>query len=106
MDDKIQAFRAPLVTATGIILGFLLNFAATWVKTESPLGDSLAYLVGVCVLVGAGCLIGTLYRILRFTYPRDQAEQYYNRTLLLFICGLSIAFVGVFIDMSVHFMID
>ena len=59
MEDKIQAFRPPLVTATGIILGFLLNFAATWVKTESPLGDGLAYFVGICVLVGAGCLIAT-----------------------------------------------
>ncbi|MFN8443683.1 MAG: hypothetical protein U0175_23090 [Caldilineaceae bacterium] len=106
MEDKIQAFRPPLVTATGIILGFMLNFAASWVKTESPLGDGLAYFVGICVLIGTGCLIATLYRILRFSYPRDRAEQYYNRTLLLFISGLSIAFFGVFIDMSVHFMIE
>ena len=27
MEDKIQAFRQPMVTATGIILGFMLNFA-------------------------------------------------------------------------------
>jgi hypothetical protein len=50
MDDKIQAFRQPMVTATGIILGFMLNFAASWVKTDSPLGDELAYFVGICVL--------------------------------------------------------
>ena len=29
MEDKIQAFRQPLVTATGIILGFMLSFTAS-----------------------------------------------------------------------------
>ena len=28
-EDRLQAFRQPLVTATGIIPGFVLNFAAT-----------------------------------------------------------------------------
>lgn len=105
MEDRSQAFRQPLVTATGIILGFMLNFAATWVKTDSPLGDGLAYFVGICVLAGTGCLIAALYRILRMSYPRGQVERYYNRTLLLFILGISVAFLGVFIDMSVHFML-
>lgn len=106
MEDKIQAFRQPLVTATGIILGFMLNFAASWVKTDTPLGDGLAYFVAFCVLAGAGCLIAALYRILRMSYPRDRAERYYNRTLLLFILGIAVAFLGVFIDMSAHFITE
>jgi len=103
MEDKIQAFRQPMVTATGIILGFMLNFAANWVKTESPLGDGLAYFVGFCVLAGAVSLILVLYRILRMSYPRDRGEQYYNRTLRLFIFGIGISFLGALIDMASHF---
>ena len=43
MEDKLQTFRQPMVTATGIILGFVLNFVASWVKTDSPVGDGLAF---------------------------------------------------------------
>ena len=47
MEDKIQAFRQPLVTATGILLGFILNFMSSWVKSDVPFGDVLAGVVGV-----------------------------------------------------------
>ena len=30
MDDKLKNVRQPLVTATGILLGFTLNIAANW----------------------------------------------------------------------------
>ena len=106
MEDKIQAFRQPLVTATGIILGFMLNFATTWVKSDSPLTDGLAYFAAACLTIGAISLILVLYRILRMDYPRDKGEHYYNRTLTLFIAGVSIAFVGVFIDMAMNFMVE
>ena len=52
MEDKIQAYRQPLVTATGIILGFILNFASSFVKTDSPLSEIAAYIIGICVLTG------------------------------------------------------
>ena len=46
MEDKIQAFRQPLVTATGIILGFILNFASSFVKSESSVSDFTSYVIG------------------------------------------------------------
>jgi hypothetical protein len=103
MEDRIQPFRQPMVTATGIILGFMLNFALSWVRTDSPLGDGLAYVVGICVLAGAVSLILVLYRILRMSYPRERGEQYYNRTLRLFIFGIGSSFLGALIDMASHF---
>lgn len=106
MEDKTQSFRQPLVTATGIILGFILNFAATWVKTESPLPDSYAYFVAICILLGVGCLITTLYRLLRFDYPREKGEIYYGFSLKIFIVGLVLSFIGVLTDMFVNFMVD
>ena len=104
MEDKIQAFRQPLVTATGIILGFMLSFTASWVKSDSPLTDGLAYFAAACLVAGTISLIFVLYRILRMDYPRDRAEQYYSRTLVLFLAGVSIAFVGVFVDLTISFM--
>lgn len=106
MEDKIQTLRQPLVTATGIILGFLLNFSATFVKTESGLSDFMAYIIGICVLLGVISLIITLARILNLQYPRENAESYYQKTFYLFVFGVSISFVGVMIDMFSNFMID
>ena len=43
MEDKIQTFRQPMVTATGIILGFVLNFVASWVKTDGVFMDMFVH---------------------------------------------------------------
>ena len=106
MDDKIQAFRQPLVTATGIILGFLLNFASMFVKTENQLSDLVAYSIGISVLIGIICLIIVLKRILQMNYPKDKSIQYYQKTLTIFIFGVSISFFGVIIEMFTNFMLE
>lgn len=106
MEDKIQAYRQPMVTATGIMLGFVLNFAAGWVKTETQMPDSWAYGVGMCILSGIVALIITLYRILKMDYPRETANLYYQKTLRIFIVGVSMAFIGALMDMFSHFMVD
>lgn len=103
-DDKLQPYRQPLVTATGIILGFVLNFASSWVKADSLLSDGMAYFVGGCVLAGIVCLITVLYRVLRITYPKDHVAQYYIITLRYFIVGVSLAFFGAIVDMFANFM--
>ena len=104
MEDQIQSFRQPIVTATGILLGFILNFAASWVKADTPMRDTLAYIVGISVLAGIVLLITVLHRALRMNYPREQAEAYYGRTLTFFIAGVCLSFVGALIDMFSHFM--
>ena len=106
MEDKIQTFRQPLVTATGIILGFILNFASSFVKAENETSDFNAYLIGICILTGIICLIATLARVLKMNYPKESAEKYYQNTLSLFIFGGSISFLGVLIDMFTNFMMD
>ena len=105
MEDKIQAFRQPLVTATGIILGFILNFASTFVKSENAISDEIAYLIMICIIIGIIYLIRVLGRVLKMKYPKDDAEKYYQTTLNYFIFGVSISFVGVLVDMFTNFMI-
>jgi len=106
MEDKIQAFRQPLVTATGIILGFILNFASTFVKTESTLNEIIAYSIGISLLVGIICLIIVLSRALNMRYPKENGEKYYQKTLNYFLFGVSISFIGVMIDMFANFMTE
>ncbi|REC50936.1 MULTISPECIES: hypothetical protein [Chryseobacterium] len=106
MEDKIQSYRQPLVTATGIILGFILNFASSYVKNESTLPVFLDYLVGACILIGIICLIIVLKRILQMNYPKEKSEKYYQKTLNYFIFGVSISFIGVLIDLFANFMMD
>ncbi|EKT4510861.1 hypothetical protein AAIP36_002476 [Flavobacterium psychrophilum] len=104
MGDKIQAFRQPLVTATGIILGFILNFASSFVKSESVSGDFVSCIIVFCVLMGIVCLIIVLKLVLTMNYPRNNADRYYLKILYLFISGVSIAFIGVMIDMLANFI--
>ena len=104
MEDKIPSFRQPMVTATGIILGFLLNFSSIFVKTETETSETMSYFIGLCILLGILSLIYTLYRMLSLDYPKDNSEQYYRKTLALFIFGVSVSFVGVLMDMFGHFM--
>ena len=106
MEYKIQSYRQPLVTATGIILGFILNFASTFVKTSSPISEISAYIIGLCILIGIICLILVLGRILNMKYPKEKAEEYYQKTLNFFLFGVSISFVGVMIDMFANFMTE
>ncbi len=104
MEDKIQAYRQPLVTATGIILGFILNFSSSFVKSGSTISGILDYIIGICILVGIIFLIIVLSRVLQMQYPKEKAEQYYQRTLNFFIFGVSISFIGVMIDMFTNFV--
>lgn len=91
--DPLFSFRQPLVTAGGIILGFVLNFATSLVKRNNR-SDILALLILVFTLIGIVLLIISLYRILNREYDRDNAKRYYRKTLNYFLAGVILSFVG------------
>ncbi|HMO32803.1 MAG TPA: hypothetical protein PKE63_11855 [Lacibacter sp.] len=104
MDDKIQSYRQPMVTATGILLGFILNFAISWVPYPSSI-TRLRDVVSLFSLTGSVVLLLiVLYRILNMRYPREKTEIYYQKTLWLFIAGLACVFLGIFIVMIYSFL--
>lgn len=105
MDDQLKNFRQPMVISAVVILGFVLNFSSNFVQTDTH-NDYVAYIVGLCLLVGVICLILVLSRILRMQYPQEQAIAYYKRALRLFIFGVSLSFKGVFVKMTQHFFTD
>ncbi|ATM00983.1 hypothetical protein CK910_22750 [Aeromonas sp. CA23] len=106
-DDGITSFRAPMVTANSIMLGFLLNYMATWVRSDvAHVGSEWqSYFIGMCVLAGTVSMIFVLFRILSVRQD-DDALTFYKNTLYLFIFGIGIAFFGVFLDMFMTFMFD
>lgn len=91
--DQLFNFRQPLVTAAGIILGFVLNFATDLVKRDNK-SDLMALLILVCTLIGISMLIVSLYRILDNTYDKENASRYYRKTLQFFLWGVILSFVG------------
>src|SRR5689334_14008089 len=105
MKNRIDMFRQPMVTTTGILLGFILNFAITWISTgfdrsSVTLKDKV---IGFCICACTGLLIVVLYRILNIRHPDHEkhAEEYYQRTLMCFIAALLIAF-GTIVGVMLH----
>ena len=100
IDHNINAYRAPMVTAIGIILGFVLGFMGK-LATDLPINeDKVAKLniqdfwVFLGLLFGMILLTVAMYRILNNRVPMQKMENYYFRTLQIFISGVFISFIG------------
>ncbi len=91
--DELFNFRQPLVTAAGIILGFVLNFTTSLVKRDNK-SDIIALLILLFTLIGICFLIVSLYRILNNNYDRTKAKKFYKKTLAYFLTGVILSFVG------------
>lgn len=98
-EDKLKNVRQPIVTATGILLGFTLNIAANWVPKAFTSPRYLEYLLGISLCIHIPISIVVLYRILNLNYPKDKADAYYRKTLILFITGISLYFLLIVFSM-------
>jgi hypothetical protein len=92
--EKIQDYRQPIVTATGIFLGFMLSFAASWAGNAFTKHMFRDIVVAISVTVSITLLLVVLYRILSMNYPTDRVNTYYQRTLRLFLIAVSSPFVA------------
>jgi len=94
--NSIQQFRGPIITATGIFLGFMLDFTTGWMPTaflERTVRDAI---ITVTIVSSISLMITVLYRMLRMRLDENPA-QYYHKTLRLFICGICIPFIAMII---------
>jgi len=82
-----------MVTATGIFLGFLLNFTGQWIREARPVQRLRDVVVAVGISISLCLLLLVLFRILRMNAHTDP-EKFYRTTLLLFLIGISIPFVA------------
>lgn len=95
MEDNLKEFRQPMVTAIGIILGFVMGFSADWATETVDESTKADYFVGLGLAIGVLLLIVALFRILNANYPKENAQAYYQKTLYLFIIGLLLSFFGI-----------
>jgi hypothetical protein len=94
MHDELQPFRQPLVTATGILLAFLLNIAGSWVGKAFSSTRVAEYLLAMSICIPIPLYIIVLYRILKLDYPRESYLKYYKKTLAIFISAVFISFLS------------
>ena len=97
--DKLHPYRQPLVTATGIFLGFMLNFANSWIPDAFAKYRFRDVVVALSTITSIALLVTVLRRILRMDVPEDGVEKFYKRTLRLFIIGVSIPFFALVVVM-------
>jgi hypothetical protein len=97
--DNIQPYRQPMITSTGIMLGFLLNFSSSWVKDPFSKEPLRVAFVSISLTLSITLLVIVLYRILNMHYPKERVDQYYKRTLFMFIMGMIIPFANIFLVM-------
>lgn len=98
--DRVSQYRQPMVTATGIFLGFMLNFTSVWIKDAFAKHNFKDFVVATSIIICLATLLLVLFRMLRMNYP-THADTFYRRTLLLFLIGITVpflAFVIVIID--------
>ena len=95
--DKIQPYRQPLVTATGIIMGFLLSIAGSWAGKAFATYRFSEVVTALFICFQIPLFTIVLYRILNMNYPEEKAVAYYKKTLRLFVIGLIVAFIGILI---------
>ena len=93
MDNNIHQYRQPLVTATGIFLGFMLNFTSGWIKDAFTKNIFRDLVVAISFTVSLSFLLLVLIRILRIRYPTEP-ERFYRKTLIFFFFGITVPFVG------------
>ena len=83
--------RTALVTAIGIILGFVLTFFERWSNVPGPWDARHIAPVGALAL-GIILILVSLYRAL---VPHDQSVARYEATVRLFVIGISVVLLGV-----------
>src|SRR5712672_1267701 len=105
-NDKLRNLRQPLVTVTGILLGFTLSIASNWTTKAFSTNRFAEYLVGLSLWIHIPMSIIVLYRILRVNYPKDKAGIYYQRTLNLFITSITLYFLTIMLIMIESFAIN
>ena len=93
--EKIQQYRQPMVTATGIFLGFMLEFINGWIPNSFTAHKFRDAVIGVGSVLSIALLIVVLYRILRMNYPPQSTDHYNRKTLSFFTVGISIPFFSI-----------
>lgn len=102
MNPDINVFRQPMITSLGILMGFLLNFLASWATTDDnqPAIQSLAdWVVALTLLSSLVLMIYVLFKLLNNRYDVQQAVTYYQHIFRFYMLSICLAFAGLSISL-------
>ena len=100
--DPIQPYRQPMVTAIALILGFSVGFLADWATEEGYIIKEPAdFVLLIGMTISTIALTWALLRILNMNYPRDRAVSYYADTKNIFVLGIAILFLCIFMSLLI-----
>jgi hypothetical protein len=102
--DKIQQYRQPMVTATGIFLGFMLNYTSNWIPNAFSQHWFRDTIVAISITSSTALLMVVLFRILRMNYPIHLVNEYYKKTLIIFLTAIFTPFFAFVIIMIEKFV--
>ena len=94
----LAAYRQPMVTSLGLIMGFLLNFPANWATKEdniSEMKSTADWIVAFTLLPSLVLMVIVLYRILDIRHQPEKLEKVYVLTFRLYMAAIIMAFVGI-----------
>jgi hypothetical protein len=103
--DKIQPYRQPMVTASGIFLGFMLNFTSGWIKETLSFERLKDVVVAIGIIASLSLLLMTLFRILKMNY-HQHPDKYYRKTLTVFLIAIFIPFISFTIVIIQKFIVS
>jgi len=106
MEDKLHPFRQPLITATGIILGFALNVATASLPNAFKSKTIVERFMSLGTLVHIPIYTIVMFRMLRKDYPRKKAESYYRKTLVLFVPGITFFYLTIICMMVESYLVN
>lgn len=95
--NDVAAFRQPMITSIGILMGFLLNFIAGWSTTEDnepAIETGADMLVAGSMLAALALMILVLSRLLSNRVPADRAGAHYAVTFRIYLAAILLAFAG------------
>lgn len=94
----IAPLRQPMVTSLGIIMGFILNFLASWATEDegrATVFTTADRAVASTLLLSIALMCIVLFRLLDIRQPEHIQEQRYYRTFQLYVAAIVIAVSGV-----------
>ncbi len=98
MHGELKDYRQPMVTSLGIMLGFLLNFLASWgIRTGQAIEDRTDGVILGAAILAVLLMTLTLFRLLNADLGGVDPAVYYRKTLRLYVASVALAFSGIIV---------